>query len=1139
MAKRRKNLTTKSTVTQENVQQIWEALPINTWVSLAETNFGSGKWTLKGNSVVGCCIKHTENTPSLHINPKKHFAHCFGCGLHVSDPIHLASMLLKRSYEDAAIHLISTYGPFKGISVSVVDKLNQLKHNKEVKAGIEWVLKTELLDAVNVYTNPDTDIKDSDYAYAEPALKELRRRKIPLNLLHLLPLGIVCTSEAFFRKLKVYSKNKNVDIVKDAQKYLENVIPIGPGTQPNHLGWICFTYYADQNTISSFKFRELSETSQKNIVWVKDEGSPTGVFGLGIPLFTEILGKDVNTLNEEVHAVEGEFDALAIICPQIESGDPKYGAIAFSGNSMPSLDSLEYAGYSTVRYIPDWDKRGPDVLRIKLRGTKKLRFKIFNPPMSFVSAGKDAHDAYASLGPVKFLHAILDDKNFVFPPRWALSQAATDLGSVNTADSRKQVEIVGQYMSALNNDVEREEFIGLAASTFNIPEDLLRRQASPNTDDGFIEMLATMLEEEYTFMYQDTVKSGRRITAWNRRVKIPVVFELARPTQIQSMLKADLGSIVDWVEDRVGMPMRFQGKVDKDGNISPPPGREVRQKYYFSILDNDVIPRLIQRRSLNMKSDMVIAGQGIHIPNEDKMYLVNGNKVYIRKKYPGTTVWEELDTPKDDIYLFETDSGRAWSTVAVDEDILNNNDIIDLDVFLDKLINVLTVGFRFENHDLEAQYLAAFILSAPLSDMFEHIPWIFIHGPTNTGKSSLTQVLASQDIYSRAVCLMEHSMSMDNFTAAGVKQLMRGSTLTLVLDEFEVGLDASHGEQKHYNSKNVLELLRGSISHGARVTMGSQSGNPVSYSLRFPFVASGIHAFHKREDINRVNIIEMAVNDAALGSIKVTTPAQLLLTEFDSETIEKYRHTATLCSLHYADRIREAYKSVKEEFSKGEHTASGTQSRFREQLLPILAILKAAGKDYKGFAKNYTTIKTQKMAETIQVHEYETIWERILYTNAVMFPDDERKQTYTIAQLLQQQDLLYKINHTSTGVFYLPDNDFIAVVWPTAITGPLFKTGKYSHVTRPEILRAYIAQDPRVVDAELGPRRIEVLKELRLYAGLVRWRDISVIPAHHFRQSEKQTEPNQFFGKNFVESKDMLIQHVQDACDPDASADKM
>lgn len=1140
MAKKKSKENSFRAVTLENVKSIWDAISASSWKTIAETGFPGNKWQSKTpTTLVGTCISHQEKTPSFYIDTAKHFAHCFGCGFHVSDPIRLAAMLLKQAYADAVLHLVSTYGPFRGISVRTIDSIREYQHRQQVKDAVAWALKTELLDAVTAYQDPSVDFDVSEYSYAKPTIEFLLSRGVPLEVIHVLPLGIAPPPRHYYTRLKTYSGKKHLDVVTEGQELLKSVIPVGPAGDVRHLGWLSYIYHVDHNTVGSFKF--TAPDRSKNVSWVKDPQTPVGYFGLGIPLFTELLGKEPSATTEEVFALEGEFDALAVICPQIQSGDASRPAICFSGNTVLSLDALAHSGYDTVCYIGDWDNNGNEILRYKLQETRNMRFKIFEPPADFTTSGKDAHDAYMALGSKRFLEAIFDESSYTYSPQWALGITATELAGVAEDDIRKQVEIIGQYLSAIHNPIEKEEFVTLAAEQFDIAPDLIKRQSSPNTDEGFIEAVALQLESVYKFMFQEPTMSGRRVTAWNRKSKSTVSFDLSRAHQVQSILKADLGSIVDWVEDNVGIPPRLQPKYDDEGGMpKEPPSREVRQKVYFSTIENDVIPRLIQRYDLLMKSDMVIAGQGIHIPSENRMYIVNGNDVFALKDVNGTREWISLDAPQDEDYFFDTSAGRAWSTAVTSTEVLNNYENIDIAAYYKVAAEALGTGFRFQNHDLECQYLAAFMLAAPLSDMFEHVPWIFIHGPTNTGKSSLTQVLASQAIQRRAVCLMEHALSMDNFTVAGIKQLMKGSTLTLILDEFEVGLDtAARGEYKHFNSRNVLELLRGGISQGAKVTMGTSHGSPVTYTLRFPFVASGIHTFHKREDINRVNIVEMAVNDALLGQIKVTTPAQLLTAKYGAETIEHFRHTSTIATLQHADKIRAAYKEIKAEFSEGQHTAAGTQSRAREQLLPILAVMKVVGMDYQKFALAYTEVKTQQLANTIQMHEYDTIWERVFHTNVVNLPGEEEVgKTFTLSQIVQQPDLTHLINMTDTGVYYLPDDDYLAIVWPTAIAGPLFRGSKYGNANRPETLRAYISQDPRIIDGGLGSKRVDILRQLRMYAGMISWRDVSVIPAYHFRAEEKASGESAFQSDAIESRKNILLQNIKPA-DDDASMDKM
>ena len=1135
MAKKKKR-TSSNTITLDNILSVWDSIYINYWKAIAETHFSDHKWNIKGSGIlVGRCISHDEKTPSFYINTRKRFAHCFGCGIHYNDPIHLASKLLKRTYEDTALHLINTYGPFKGLTSKVVDKLLAYKHSQEVKKGVAWALKTELIDAVTHYQNGT--LEESEFAYAKPTIDMLVKRGVDINAVHLLPIGVIPSPSKFYERLKLYAAKQDTDIINDGQKFLESIIPIGPAVEGRYIGWITFIYYADNNTIGAFKIRKPEDNKQ--FQFVNDDYTPLGFFGLGIPLFTQLLGDEPESISTSVFATEGEFDTLAIISPQISSGDIKIPSVCFSGNTVLSLDGLQTAGYDTIRYIGDWDQAGNRVLKYKIKETTNLKFLIFNPPKGYGAVGKDIHDAYMALGGEKILEDLLDDNNYCFAPEWCLDQVANELASVDKKDIRKQIDIVSGYTSILSNFAERERFIELVSSTFGVSVDLLRKLSSPDTDEGFIEALSREFEKIYKLIYQEATSSGRKLFAWNTHTRTIQSFDLAKSTQIQSVIKADLGSIVDWVENTIGVPPALQEKFDeKTDEMTGGASRNTRRKFYSTLIENEVIPRLITRNQVPMKTDIEFLGQGVHVPDNHRVYIVNGNFIFAKKIIDDKIQWVELEYPADQEFVFETNGSLQWSATLVDIDTITSYpDNLKLDDYLDRLIEILDYGFRFQNHEEECTYLAAFMIAAPLCDIFEHIPWIFIHGPTNSGKSSLTQVLSSQDIRHRNTCVAEHSISMDSFTAAGIKQLMRGSTLTLVLDEFEVGLNRSKGDPKYYHSQNVLELLRGSISQGVKITMGSRIGTPVSYSLRFPFIASGIHAFHKTEDINRVNIIEMAVNDNNLGRIKVTTPGQLILSKFGPKYIEEMRGMSTLVSIHNIEKIKKAYAKVQQEFMTGSNVAAGTNSRFKQQLLPIIAILAAAGKDYKAFAREYTKIKVDIFQETVQAHEYDAIWERLLHTPVIELPDDQSEnKTYTLSQLLQEPDIIRLINLSDTGVYYLDTHDVLAVVWPTVLGGPLLKGSPYARVARPQILRSYVAQDPRVSLFNRSSSKPEILKELRSYAGMVKWSDVSIIHTKHFKTGvTKPVGEEAFENKRMLHHKEIVsnVAEIKDATNDD------
>lgn len=63
----------------------------------------------QGHSFVACCPFHQEKTPSFHVNPKKQFYHCFGCGVS-GNAISFAMEYLHQSFTEAIETLATRAG---------------------------------------------------------------------------------------------------------------------------------------------------------------------------------------------------------------------------------------------------------------------------------------------------------------------------------------------------------------------------------------------------------------------------------------------------------------------------------------------------------------------------------------------------------------------------------------------------------------------------------------------------------------------------------------------------------------------------------------------------------------------------------------------------------------------------------------------------------------------------------------------------------------------------------------------------------------------------------------------------------------------------------------------------------------------
>ena len=1105
----KKKRSKKSRISLSKLRAIWNSLSVDTWLEILDKQGHAHGWYEKSKGDIwGQCVNHDEDTASFHIVPERGFAHCFGCSYHCTDPIQLIAKVMRQTYSEAFAFIISQYGPIQGFTTKSIEDAKSYAELQDTKRLVIQLLNAELVDAATSFLSDQPDPK---YKYAENCLRYLKGRGVPLDLLHTLPLLLVCPPGNLYDRLKSYERETGFNVSTRIQTYLEEVIPKGSGSSRSAFeGWLIFANHLSPNTIGTFRLREPKQDGAKNILSLTDDSSsedPVGFFGLGTSIFSPLLGKETPQA-KTIIVVEGEFDALAGLVPQVMSGDVTSVIVSSGGNANVSLDSLVASGFETISYVSDWDGGGDLVLQSKLRATQDLRFKIFNPPDTFKQAGKDVHDAFQQYGPDVVLKELTNTDNYSFPHQWAIQRTVEEAANLPDGDVRAKTRLAHTYIKLLNDQAERDSFVKNISKALGIEEDSLRRFATPDTDEGFIELACNYLDSVYEFIYQESTPVGKRVVAWNKSSHTQVGFDIGRTNSLLAILRVDLGSIVDWMEHKVGVPPECQPMIDEDGNKVEKP-RDRKHKYYTGCLENDIFPRLLQRKTLRMKSDMTSLGQGIHVPRHDLIYVVNGNLVFKGVINEDETIdWQLLSIPQDEEYLFETDFKKRWSTALTTVESICSTPTLPMDELIKRAHNVFDTGFRFIHHELECQYLAAFLLTAPLIDLFDAVPWVFINGPTSSGKSSLNQVLASQDASKRLVNLFEHALAMDNATPAGVKQTMRGSTLALMLDEFEVGPETSY-EAKHIRCREILELVRGGMGRGSRIAMGSASGNPVFWTLRFPFVASGIYTFHKQEDTNRFNTIEMAIKDPAIGRIKASSPKYLILDKMSRDVLTQIREDITLSSLRNLPTIRRVYEELKVEYASGQHTSPNTHARFREQLLPVIAVMKAAGLDYRAFSLHYTKSKSQRSAEVTYQNRYEEIWQVLLHTSVLTVPGEETtRQTFTLAQILNDQHRRGMINMMNAGVYYLQEENMLAVVWTTVLGGPLLRHSKYSNYGGPEKIRNIMSQDPHVVDDRKRQNYRGLLPKLAACVGRVQWKDVTFIPASEFILNRYESREN-------------------------------
>lgn len=1037
MAPKKKKTAGEFILNSDTVQKIWTALTIDTWVDLLQKGKPDGAWKTKGkNDIWGRCPHkdHGEDsTPSFHVLPEKGYAKCFGCNWFEADPVRLtATVMAPKSYGDAFSYLVTTYG-IPGLSSSLVKEAQDYSRKIEIKNYILSMLNAELVEAAS------TGRTDPKFAYAQPLVTWLESRKIDLGGLHMLPIGVVPPLARLWARLDdltiILKGLKHHEVI---QQYLKEIVPVSATGKGAYDGWILFANHVAPGQIGLFRIRN---PATKDIVAVRESGNESpqmGFFGLGAPAYATVIGNQDVAASKVVAVCEGEFDALAVMQEQLQRGDTRIVVVATSGNNNHKLDVLAGCGFEEVLIIGDRDGGGDTFVRTRLRNTK-MKSKVFAWPAT-IHPSKDLHDVWMVFGGDKLLSEVLNPDNYLFPHKWAEQTLTSEIASLDIDDVSARNRVAMQIGGLLNSRVEQDEFIKAAAKILGCPESELRKHmASVESDEGFITLLEERLKKEYLFLYKESTRGGVTVKAWQRAKNRTVEFDLAKKGTITAAINADSGSLVQWVESNLGILGRLKPQLDEEtGRLGEGSGLDHRYEEYEKLLTKHAIPNAI--RAAPRRTDLTVIGQGIHYKEateysgSKEFYVVNGPcflKGSVRDD--GGMFWTQVEGPiEGNLFVERAEKRWAWSRYFNNADDVNGATPVDLPAVFTKVKQFFSTGWQFKQHDEETTYLAGLVFSVALSDAFDALPWIFLNAPYQTGKSNLMLNTLSNTNHTSSIHLLESSFGTDVFSEAGVRQRMAGSTLMLILDEFEIGApDAGNRrDKKGQAARDILNAMKGAQQgQGATVTIGTANGQPIEYHLRFAFAAAGINHLEARTDISRFNFVHL---DATVDKTSAVPPAVRIAKMFTPAEIDEMRKSITMFALQNAARVKQAYAEVREEFSASQNFHPRTESRLKEGLLPVITILKMAGVDYHKFVTAYSTYKAEELERNYSTAPHDDVWEILLQSARVKVPGEEyRDRTFTISQLLTRPETRHLINETDTGLFYLEGLDLLVVNWAT------------------------------------------------------------------------------------------------------------
>jgi len=1004
------------------IHRIWKDIPISGWLSFLEGRAPGHRWKLKGDRIVGTCIVHSETHPSFNIFPERGYAHCYGCGLHITNPLGLASRILKSTHQTALIELRKQFRI--QADRNFIREANAFQRIQKIKKMILIASNQLLVNALA--KNGETE--------AKRALEYLKSR-IPVEQIHLLPIGV-------FPGIK-----KLLDNIDGSEGELREIVNI---LKPiRNLGVsLLFFYYSRPDEIAYIKARKIN--SREFAILDDQTVDAPGFFGLN--MFVHLLGK----LNRyPLYVTEGDFDVLSILTKQLETGGDDTCIVGTGGTLSEGIDALAELEFKEILLLPDNDLGGIHWTRNLLSENKKVK-KIFSWKNY---KAKDIDELFRNKE-YPFVKSVLENKkNFLSAADWLFKQAKKTIKEEEFAEE-DLVEFAAKEVSVVANPIQREALIEKFARSFDVKVNSIQREVVVNNDTPESQLIAKTTEllerKVYHFIAQQQGERGRpEVLAWSHHKKVLRRIPVGRGSD--SVVSLDIGNPLDFIELEVG-DFEFLNT-------------EKRKASYMlkSKLATRIITEAVQRIAAKPPpiDKLRRLGAGIHYFNEretggkPEVFVVNSdNKFFMGKVEDDETVFTETNIPAFKGKYYFRPGGEAWSQEIRNIDDFNESSKFDIKDLYETLLEVFDTGWRFHNQEVETKFLAADTLYTPFSSVFGRMIMTDLTGESHSGKSTLLHFLSKKDGNPyHNIC--EASVLMEDFTEAGIRQLMNGVTLRLLLDEFENtdSKGAARGDKRALAVADILSAIR-SLFSGQMSVRGTKGGTSKLFDMRFPITVTGLYTMRENRDINRfIHIRTKSIS--GFGE-----PLARIGRRFKPEKIAWLRRGITLWGFSQIPQIVKTSKEIIDKISSGEISIPEMFMRIQYHLIPTLTVMKLAGMDYTQFIHDFCNIKVDEMRQQGAINESTHIWDALLHTPIplrMIDPSGGGQGLTSIAKVLADPNLKHYFNDANTGIYYIPEKNWLLVFWQKAIRTILDKSTLFSNIKSSGRIKMIADEDPSVI----------------------------------------------------------------------------
>lgn len=992
-------------------QEVWKNLSQAGWETILGPVDG---YQRKGeHHKVRCWGGHADEHPSMTITPHREkggIAHCFACGLTILNPVTLLSKARKEKLADTAKLLRQKYG-LKVLTVAVTEQLESEANRTRLKSTIIQLCCDLLKQAVTCGIDDDALLKAQLY-WAKPALEYLASRKLGSGALDASLWPVICDSQLLGILPPLATVQGRLGVNSEEFKFFLAYFDQYLAEGNMHVGNLVLPWHTAPGEVGRVKLRApvIDSKDMWTVTETEEDLPHPGFYGLHYyrTYFGNVSGE---RYLKTMHVVEGEFDALQSIAHMIKNVD-SFVVVAAGGGAASSLAPLERFGIEHVHIAQDNDAGGVTFVKHLAEKTTgdAVSLSVFQWPEE--TSVKDPDEAVRTWGYPAWANMMAEDDRFDLLMRWLVERVVEEVDKDRVScDDKKHISGIAKEWGALLHDrQELQAFAREVAERYGLDPVILDRdlRRGDESEDEFIDEVKASLLGHHTPIGIE----GRAIKMFHRATCQTYDLPLDDPRGQAQVLARFHGPPIDLVRE-TGFPAFFASE-----------GEECTVP--FAVLEQrcrDYVNSAISRIACGLRSleHATRLAQGIHCVDNDVTYVVNERAVWKLGHRGGSLDVTKLDAPVDGERVFDT-AGPAWLPGLNREDFMAD---VSLASMYARVWDLIDAAWRFKHQEVDVPFLAVTILMMAIASVCKRQPSIFATGELSSGKSRFVGGLLGGSEFPR-INIVAHARSMSGYSAAGIRQQRDGSSLGLVLDEFE---DSGTDETKTKRVRGVLEMLRDQISEAPiHYTIGTTTGKDRSYLLRFPWVVAAIRPLQDAASMSRFVVMETVKHPG------MKDPQEVILSMIGAEGVERLRRDLAIGLLRHAPRLRELEMTARETLAR---ELPSVPTRTREAYAPVAAMMDLIREDAArrgepttapdglSFARRFADTRVEHTARQNSAAISSQILDAVLaIVDTRGYPSAPR----SVRQLLTEGKTK-EPRQLTPGVYYEPKRHHLVVAW--------------------------------------------------------------------------------------------------------------